>query len=204
SENPPRIITITSPQQGDGKSTIAINVAISMASLNAKILVIDADLRRPTIHSKLRISNDVGLSDVLVGIVPFSEAIKPSGHENVWTVTGGTRPPNPVALLQSESFDRLLLQAREMFDFVVVDAPALGPIVDGLIVGMKSDGTVLVVSATNTDGRAAQSAIAKLRSVSSLNILGVVLNHVKAERRTDSDYYLGGGQTISLPTLDNE
>ena len=88
-----------------------------------------------------------------------------------------------------------------MFDFVILDAPALGPIVDGLIIGMKSDGIVLVVSATNTDGRAAQNAISKLRSVASLNILGIVLNHARAQRQAASDYYIGAGQAISLPSF---
>jgi capsular exopolysaccharide synthesis family protein len=201
SEHPPHIVTVTSPQQGDGKSTIAINIAISMASLNAKVLIIDSDLRRPTIHTKLGLVNDIGLSDVLVGVIPLDEAIRSTGHENVWAITGGMRPPNPVALLQSESFDRVLALARERFDFVILDAPALGPIVDGLIAGMKSDGTVLVISASNTDGKTTQNAISKLRSVPSLNVLGIVLNHVKIEEQSSSDYYLGSGQTMTLPSF---
>ena len=199
SDHPPRTIAITSPKQGDGKSTIAINIAISMASLNAKVLVVDADLRRPTIHTKLRIGNEAGLSDVLVGVMPLMEAVRPSGRDGVWTLTSGTRAPNPVALLQSESFDRILQEARDNFDFVILDGPALGSIIDGVLLGMKADGTVLVLSASQTDGRAAQSALAKLRGVSTLNLLGVVLNQTKVEPSAFSDYYLGSGQSVSLP-----
>ncbi len=198
SDNPPHIIAVTSPKQGDGKSTVAINTAISMASLNARVLVIDADLRRPTIHQKLGLKNDVGLSDVLVGMVPFADVLRPSGHPGVWTITSGVRPPNPVALLQGESFDRVLAQARERFDFVVLDSPALESIIDGVVLAMKADGAVLVVSATGTDSRSTRIAIDKLRSVSSVNLLGVVLNQARSEESQYSDYYLGSGKDIAL------
>ncbi len=198
SDNPPHVIAVTSPKQGDGKSTVAINTAISMASLNARVLVIDADLRRPTIHQKLGLKNDVGLSDVLVGMVPFAEALRPSGHAGVWTITSGVRPPNPVALLQGESFDRVLALARERFDFVILDSPALESIIDGVVLAMKADGAVLVVSATGTDSRSTKVAIEKLRSVSSINLLGVVLNQARAEESQYSDYYLGSGKAVAL------
>ena len=194
----PRSIAITSPHKGDGKSTIAVNIAVSMAQLNARVLVIDADLRRPTIHTKLDLTNNAGLSDVLVGIATFADAVRPSGHEGVWTLTAGTRAPNPLALIQGEAFDRLLRTARDEFDFVIIDAPALEPIIDGAVLGMKADGTVLVISAAQTDGRAANIALEKLGSVGSLNLIGVVLNRTKPERRAYSEYYLGAGKTVSL------
>jgi capsular exopolysaccharide synthesis family protein len=198
SDNPPHVVAVTSPKQGDGKSTVALNTAISMASLNARVLVIDADLRRPTIHQKLGLKNDVGLSDVLVGMVPFEEVLRPSGHPGVWIITSGLRPPNPVALLQGESFDRVLAQARERFDFVILDSPALESIIDGVVLAMKADGAVLVVSATGTDSRSTRIAIEKLRSVSSINMLGVVLNQARAEEGQYSDYYLGSGKDVAL------
>jgi len=189
----PRSIAITSPRQGDGKSTIALNVAISMAQLNARVLIIDADLRRPTLHTKLGFANGKGLSDVLVGVCSLDAAVRESGHPGVLTLTSGTRSPNPVALLQGTAFDRLLDAAREKFDFVIIDAPALGPIIDGVILAMKADGAVLVVSATNTDGRSANSALDKLAAVSAVNLIGVVLNHTKPEAHQYSEYYLANG-----------
>jgi len=200
SADAPRSIAITSPRQGDGKSTIALNVAISMAQLNARVLIIDADLRRPTLHTKLGFANGKGLSDVLVGVCTLDSAVRESGHPGVLTLTSGTRSPNPVALLQGQAFDRLLEAAREKFDFVIIDAPALGPIIDGVILAMKADGAVLVVSATNTDGRSANSALDKLASVSAVNLIGVVLNHTKPEAHQYSEYYLANGSSAPAIT----
>jgi capsular exopolysaccharide synthesis family protein len=194
----PRSIAITSPRQGDGKSTIALNIAISMAQLNARVLIIDADLRRPTLHTKLGFANGRGLSDVLVGVCTLDAAVRESGHAGVLTLTSGTRSPNPVALLQGPAFDRLLEAAHGQFDFVIIDAPALGPIIDGVILAMKADGAVLVVSATNTDSRSANSAIDKLASVSAVNLIGVVLNHTKPEARQYSEYYLANGSSAAI------
>lgn len=198
SADAPRSVAITSPRQGDGKSTIALNVAISMAQLNARVLIIDADLRRPTLHTKLGFANGRGLSDVLVGVCTLDAAVRESGHPGVLTLTSGTRSPNPVALLQGVAFDRLLETARERFDFVIIDAPALGPIIDGVILAMKADGAVLVVSATNTDGRAANNALDKLAAVGAVNLIGVVLNHTKPEAHQYSEYYLANGSTTPL------
>jgi capsular exopolysaccharide synthesis family protein len=194
----PRSVAITSPRQGDGKSTIALNVAISMAQLNARVLIIDADLRRPTLHTKLGFANGRGLSDVLVGVCTLDAAVRESGHPGVLTLTSGTRSPNPVALLQGEAFDRLLATARDQFDFVIIDAPALGPIIDGVILAMKADGAVLVVSATNTDGRAANNALDKLAAVGAVNLIGVVLNHTKPESHQYSEYYLASGASAPM------
>jgi capsular exopolysaccharide synthesis family protein len=198
STDAPRSVAITSPRQGDGKSTIALNVAISMAQLNARVLIIDADLRRPTLHTKLGFANGRGLSDVLVGVCTLEAAVRESGHPGVLTLTSGTRSPNPVALLQGEAFDRLLADARNLFDFVIIDAPALGPIIDGVILAMKADGAVLVVSATNTDGRAANNALDKLAAVGAINLIGVVLNHTKPEAHQYSEYYLANGSSAPL------
>lgn len=195
----PRSIAITSPRQGDGKSTIALNVAISMAQLNARVLIIDADLRRPTLHTKLGFANGKGLSDVLVGVCSLDAAVRESGHAGVLSLTSGTRSPNPVALLQGDGFDRLLKTARETYDFVIIDAPALGPVIDGVILAMKADGAVLVVSAKNTDTRAANTALDKLATVGAVNLIGVVLNHTKPEAHQYSEYYLAAGSPAALP-----
>ncbi len=198
SETPPRTIAFTSADQGDGKSTIAVNTALSMGLMKARVLIIDADLRRPTIHQKLGVSNDRGVSDVLVGLAPFADVIKATDHPGVSVITSGRTAPNPVALLQSDAFDRLLKSAAERFDYVVVDGPALRSIIDGVVVGHKTDGTVLVVSAQHTEGRSVQAALAKLRSLGDINLLGVVLNGTRPDARDHNDYYLGGGQSISL------
>jgi capsular exopolysaccharide synthesis family protein len=199
SNHPPRTIAFTSADQGDGKSTIAMNTAISIGQMKARVLVIDADLRRPTMHSKFNVSNESGLSDVLVGVAALDDAIRPTEHPGVSILSSGRTAPNPVGLLQSEAFDRLLKAARERFDFVIVDSPALRSIVDGIVLGVKTEGTVLVVSSTSSEGRAVRAAVDKLRSVGGINLLGVVLNRIRPDRRGASDYYLATGQSVSLP-----
>jgi capsular exopolysaccharide synthesis family protein len=200
SSAPPRSIAFVSPDQGDGKSTVAVNTAISMGLMRARVLIIDADLRRPSIHQKLNLGNERGLSDVLVGLARFPEAMKPSRHTGVWVLTAGRPAPNPVGLLQSVAFDRLLKKARERFDFIIIDGPALRSIVDGVVLAHKAEGTVMVVSSPRSDGRSVQGALEKLRSLGSMNLLGVVLNGVKPDvTENTNEYSVGVGQSISLP-----
>jgi succinoglycan biosynthesis transport protein ExoP len=149
----------------------------------------------------MNLSNERGLSDVLVGLARFQDAVLPTEHARVFVLPSGRSAPNPVGLLQGESFERLLRQAREQYDYVLIDAPALRSIVDGVVLGIKAEGTVLIVSAAQSDGRSVRTAIEKLRAVDGINLLGVVLNATRPDRReTAANYYLGGGgQTIALP-----
>jgi len=199
SSRPPRTIAFTSADQGDGKSTIALNAAISMGQMKSRVLIIDADLRRPSMHEKLHIANDRGLSDVLVGVSQFDDAVRPTEHAGVSVMTSGRSAPNPVALLQSNAFDALLKRATEKYDYVIVDCPALRPVVDSIVLAIKAEGTVLVVSAATSEGRSVRIAIDKLRAVGNINLLGVVLNRTRPDRRESSSYYLGAGQSIPLP-----
>jgi capsular exopolysaccharide synthesis family protein len=198
SSTPPHTIAFTSPDPGDGKSMIAVNTALSLALMKSRVLIIDGDLRRPTVHQKLGVANDRGLSDVLVGVTPFSQAVKPTEHAGVAVLTSGRPAPNPVALLQSAQFDAMLKEARERFDFVIIDCPALRLIVDGVVLGIKADATVLVVSSQQTEGRSAIRALEKLHGVAAINLLGIVLNRARPDGREQSNYYLGTGQSVSL------
>jgi Mrp family chromosome partitioning ATPase len=107
--------------------------------------------------------------------------------------------PNPVGLLQGAIFERLLEKARERFDYILIDGPALRSIVDGVIIANKADGTVMVVSAQRSDTRAVQGALGKLRSFASPNLLGVVLNGVSPDASLPNDYYVRARQLIALP-----
>lgn len=200
SNNPARVIAFTSGEQGDGKSTVVMNTAISMAKMKSRVLLIDCDLRRPTLHSKLRIPNETGLSDILVGIGTLDSEVRATEHADVFLLPSGRKAPNPLALLQSEEFRRLLRRAREEYDFVLIDCPALQSIVDSVVIAVQAEGTVLVVSAAKSEGRLVRESITKLRSVDGIAFLGVVLNRTRPQRSAVSDYYLGGGQTISLPS----
>ncbi len=197
SDKQPRSIAFVSPDQGDGKSTVAINTAISMALMKAKVLLIDGDLRRPSIHQKLNVPNDRGLSDVLVGIAKFPSVVKSTRHANLWVLTAGRPAPNPVALLQSAAYDRLLKRAAERFDYIIIDTPALRSIVDGAVLARKADGTVMVVSAQRSDTRAMETALMKLHGLGADNVLGAVLNGAKPEAH-NVGYYAGARSTVPI------
>lgn len=199
SDDPPRTITFTSPDRGDGKSTVVYNTALSMGLMGQRVLVIDGDLRRPTMHAKFGIGNERGLVDVLVGLAKLEDVIRPTDNPDVFVLTAGRPVPNPLGLLQSEAFDRVLRDAASRFKQVLVDGPALLPIVDGLILAHKTDGVVLVVSAVASNGRSVSAALEKIRGLGSINLLGVVLNSTTPSKREFSPYYLGAGQTMVLP-----
>jgi len=197
SDKPLRTLAITSPTQADGKSTVALGTAIAMGELRPKVLVIDADMRRPTLHEKLGLKNGVGLSDVLVGAVRPTDAIQPTKYPGVDLLTNGTMSPNPIKLIQSERFDQMLKQLLETYEVVVFDTPALIPMFDAAAISAKADGTVLVVSAGKTDMRSAKQALQRLNVMESVNVVGIVLNRT-APSKGDSAYYLEGTPQISL------
>lgn len=199
-ERPLRRITITSPGQGDGKSTIALNTAITMAHIEPRVLLIDGDLRRPTLHSKLNRELGRGLSDVLVGTAVLEDVISPTEHEGLDLLTSGTRTPNSVKLIQSRRFDETIERLLASYRTIIVDAPALGPVIDAAILAAKSDGTVLVVSLDATDSMMVRKAIQKLQSVGA-NVLGTVANGTRPSRRTvyDDYFYIGPSDQLALP-----
>jgi succinoglycan biosynthesis transport protein ExoP len=191
SDRPIRCITITSPAQGDGKSTIALNAAITMAHIEPRVLLIDADLRRPTLHSKLNRELGRGLSDVLVGLVPLGDAIVRTEHDGLDLLTSGTRTPNSVKLIQSKRFDDVLEELQQTYTTIIIDAPALGPVIDAAILAAKSDGTVMVIAMDKTDAVAVRTAIQKLHGLGANNLLGTVANRSRPTRRQGGyeDYF---------------
>jgi polysaccharide biosynthesis transport protein len=189
SDRPLRCITITSPAQGDGKSTIALNTAIAMAAIEPRVLLIDGDLRRPSLHSKLNREVGCGLSDVLVGTASIDEAITKTEHDGLDLMTSGTRSPNSVKLLQSTRFDETLQTLLATYRTIIIDAPALGPVIDAAILAAKSDGTLMVVSIDQSDANVVNKAIAKLKSVGVHNLIGTVANRTKPTKREGYDDY---------------
>lgn len=219
SETPYRSIAITSPNKGDGKSTIATNVAIALGEIVSggpadalpapRILLVDADLRRPSLHRRLSLRNDRGLSDILVGRATLEEVVQPSGHPGVDVLTSGTASRNPIKLLQSERFDRVLEHAKERYATVILDAPAALPVIDAAILGAKAGATIMVASSGNTDINAIKLALQRLHSVGVRDFVGVVLNRVALEANDYSDYFAdlvipppkhANGKTPTLPS----
>lgn len=203
SDRPLRTVAVTSPLKGDGKSTVAMNVAgafgeIAASSIEreARVLVIDADLRRPTLHKKFGLANTVGLSDILIGQGTLAECAQRTELPGVDVLTSGTPSPNPIKLLQSNRFDALLREARERYVTVIVDAPALVPVFDAAIVAAKTDGAVMVLSAGHTDMRSTRKALAKLEAVGVTELVGTVMNRATAKVEDYSDYF-----AVAAPSL---
>ncbi|MDB5027637.1 MAG: Non-specific protein-tyrosine kinase [Candidatus Eremiobacteraeota bacterium] len=186
-------IAFTSAEAEDGKSRVALNTAIALAELTPRVLLVDADLRLPSLDTKLGLRGGPGLSDVLVGTVPFDDAVRPTAHAGLDVLVAGTRVPNAFALLQSDAFDTFLAEAKSRYEAVLIDTPACGSVVDAAIVSARTDGTVYVVASRRTDAAAAERGLARLRNAGVKNVLGVVLNRTRPSRNTIGAY----GEAVS-------
>jgi succinoglycan biosynthesis transport protein ExoP len=193
-------LVVTSPSQGDGKSTISVNVALAMAELEPRVLLVDGDLRRASIHTKLHMKNERGLSDVLVGRAKLGDVVQQTKYPGLDILTSGTPTPNPIKLLESQRMDDMLREAAEYYRCVIVDTAALSVNLDAAVVSRKVDGTVVVLSAGSTDLREAKTALRRLTQVGVKNILGFVLNRVVPRRSDYGAYELGPGD----PTAEEE
>jgi succinoglycan biosynthesis transport protein ExoP len=203
SDRPLRSVTITSPLKGDGKSTVAMNIAgalgeiaVSSIEREARVLVIDADMRRPSLHKKFDVPNEFGLTDILVGRASLTQAVQRTDRPGVDVLTSGTHSPNPIKLLQSSRFDALLREARERYATVIVDAPAVVPVFDAAILANKTDGTVMILSANQTDRRSTRRALARLETVGVNELIGTVMNRSTASVDDYSDYFASGSAAL--------
>lgn len=176
SDEPLRSISITSPLPGEGKSTVAFNLAVALAEIRPRVLLIDADMRRPTLHSRLNVSKRSGLSDILIGTQQLNDVVRASPLEGLDIITSGASSPNPIKLLQSERFERLLDEARRTYSIVVVDGPAINVVFDGAVIASKTDGTVLVFSTNQTEVKQIRRAMYRLATAKAKSIVGVVMN----------------------------
>jgi capsular exopolysaccharide synthesis family protein len=203
SDRPLRSVTITSPLKGDGKSTVAMNIAgafgeiaVSSIEREARILIIDADMRRPSLHKKFDVPNTFGLSDILIGRATLAQAVQRTDRPGVDVLTSGGHSPNPIKLLQSSRFDALLREARERYATVIVDAPALVPVFDAAILANKTDGTVMILSAGQTDRRSTRRAIARLETVGVNELIGTVVNRSTTNVEDYGDYFAAGSPAL--------
>jgi len=172
-----RVLQICSPGKGDGRSLMVSNLAISMAHSGKKILIIDADCRRPRQHKIFNLPNKLGLSTVIAVGTGWKDAVHPTQAEGLWIMPSGPIPHNPSELLTSPRFKKLLETARAEFDFVLVDAPPLLAVTDPCVVASLVDGLVLVLRLTRQGRPYAEKAREILRSLG-VPILGVVVNGV--------------------------
>lgn len=192
SEKNKKVVAVTSSNASEGKSTTSVNIAITLSQLNRRVLLIDADARRATVHTKLKLENKVGCIDVMAGNVSFSDAIcKYNSSLDVLT-TGSYENSGFSELFCSTTFDSLLEEAKEKYEYVIVDTPPINLVSDALVISQKCDGVVLVArtsATTYADFKAACNNIDKLK----IDLLGTVLNGVgsKADRYYNDKYRYG-------------
>ncbi len=185
-EHAPRTMLITSSHPAEGKTTIVANTAISLAQTGAKVLVLDADMRRPRCHKILSTKNDAGLSTYLSREVPVDKVIIQHDIPNLYVMPAGPVPPNPSELLSSIKMRYLVSELQERFDHIIIDSPPVIHVTDALIISPHVDGVVIVVKSNHTPREAVQRAKQALADVNA-KLFGVVLNCI--DLNTESYYY---------------
>lgn len=186
-DKPYQIIVVTSSEPGEGKSTTSGNLALCLAQGDKRVILIDCDLRKPSIHKKFKISNIVGLSDVIIGKEELSTAVH-RHNKNLIVLTSGKIPPNPSEMLSSKAMSKLLEGLKKEFDYIILDTPPVQAVTDSQILSTKADGTILVVRAERTKKEAVNNAVSLLRKVNA-NIIGTVLNGLSTDRNKYYYYY---------------
>jgi capsular exopolysaccharide synthesis family protein len=183
-------ILVTSAGPGEGKTTSAGNLAAGIAKAGLRVLLIDADLRRPAVHDLFGIKQEPGLSNLLVGDAPAEKVVLQSDVEGLWLLPAGHIPPNPSELLLSQRFKNFLFSLGEHFDWVVVDAPPALVVTDAAAIAHLAHGIAFVVGADMTSRRAAAEAVDQLKRANG-RMIGAVLNRVNVERHPYyySQYY---------------
>jgi len=183
-------ITVTSSGPAEGKSTTIANLAVVFAQQGKKVLLIDADMRKPTVHYTLQLPNTIGLTNILTKQVSLKDAVRETDVEGLFAVTSGPIPPNPAELLGSASMEQLIAEITDLFDLVLFDTPPLLVVTDAQILADKTDGTILVVSSGRTDREEAKKAKALVESTKG-KLLGAILNNKKQDKSTHYYYYYG-------------
>jgi len=187
-DRPIRSLLITSPGPEDGKSTVATNLAVVMAHAGRRVILMEADMRRPRLHRMLGLPNRLGLSDLFVHPPrDLADAVQASRVETLAVLTSGGLPPNPAELLGSERMTQILQAAALAADFVIIDSPPIGVVTDASVLAPCVDAVLLVVKPGHTPLAAARQAVDQLRRVGA-NVIGVVFNGVVLKR---GGYYNG-------------
>jgi succinoglycan biosynthesis transport protein ExoP len=177
---------VTSTGPGEGKSLVASNLAISLAQAGKRVLLIDADMRKPKVQDVFGVPAEPGLSNLLVADAKASECVRPSGSKELWVLPAGRIPPNPAELLGSQRFEDLLNSLKSHFDWIIIDTPPVMAVADVSVIAHLVSGTLFVIGAEMTSRHAARTAVQQLSGVQA-RFVGAVLNRVDLER--NSYYY---------------
>ena len=175
-----KTIAITSCTPNEGKSMTIANLAIVLTQAGKSVLLIDCDMRNPTVHKNFNLSNKVGLSSCISMGTAVADAVQETAIEGLDALTAGVIPPNPSELLGSERMQNILQRAKEEYDYVLIDTPPVLPVTDSLVLGSMVDGLILVIDSGEIKVEMARDVKNQLVH-SGANILGVVLNKVRSE-----------------------
>lgn len=187
-ESPFLVILVTSAAPNEGKTTTAANLAVAMAQMGERVLLIDTDMRRHNLHKVFSMDNLVGISDAVIDNVNLAAAVRSMGHiPNLDIITGGTLAPNPSELLGSNSMRELITGLRGRYDRIILDSPPLMFFSDPLVLSRIADGVILVVQGDATNRDAARNASLSLKAVNT-RIIGTVLNNINMAKQSSSYY----------------
>lgn len=175
-----KVINVTSAMQNEGKSTVIANLAVNFANLDKKVLLLEGDLRNPSVHRMFNISNINGLTDVLLNNKAFADCVHCTEVKNLHILTCGPIPPNPSEILSSNKMKEFITSLKEYYDYIFIDTPPIGIVTDAGIISTYSDGCIFVVGSKQCDIEMAKYAKERLEKVGA-NIIGAVLNKFEAE-----------------------
>lgn len=184
-DKPIKTIVITSSLIGEGKSTVVGNLAYSLNQDGSRVLVIDCDLRKPSIHENFLLSNEKGLVDVLVGKSDLKSVTKKI-EDSLFLITAGTIPTNPAEILGSKEMEDLIKELSINFDYIILDTPPILPVSDTLLLASKADATLIVVKARKTKEKVVKESYDQLVEAKA-NVIGTILN--ESDKSLDNKYY---------------
>lgn len=181
------IFVVTSPTANNGKTINSINLAVSFAQMGKRTLLIDSDMRNPTIHRMFSIPVKNGLSEILAGLTD-NITVSKTEIENLSVLTGGKIPPNPAELLASSRMDKLLEFVKEHYDCVFIDTPPVNLVTDATVFAQKTTGYIMIVKSNANDSADVKTAVSNLDNIGG-NILGFILNNVTSDKNRYYSYY---------------
>jgi tyrosine-protein kinase Etk/Wzc len=187
-DRPKRVILMTSTTSKEGKSTTAVNLAVTLAQTGSKVIIVDSDLRRPSIHNFFQMDKTYGLTNVLIGSLSIDEVTKPTEVDNMFVITAGDIPPNPAELVASERMRLFIEEISRLYDYVILDSPPVIAVTDAAILATRVDGVIMVVSSGTVSKKELMRAIGLIKNVRS-SVLGIVLNGLDIKKIYGSYYY---------------
>ncbi len=186
-----KVIVLTSSTPNEGKSTVALGLAVSLCDNGKRVLFVDADLRRSVLIGRHRVTKEVkGLSHYLSGQAEMNDVVCRTQEPGLFVIFAGVVPPNPSELLGQKQFEQLIDRAREMYDYVIIDAPPLGSVIDAAVISRVCDASVFVVAANTVSYKYVRSVKEQLEKTG-CPIIGVVLNKVDLKNNRYYGKYYG-------------